>query len=367
MSIRPLNKEGTKWVIDYYPQGRKGQRTMKTFIGNEADARAYEMDLRRTHARAMPISPKVIDAVADWLDWYKVNKAASTYEDVKKTLKHLRPYFGHLKFSHITPALIEQYKAKRLSSKILVGGKKKKEGETTVKKRTVNKELSYLSSLLKFAAKHNYCHPLPFQIEKFDKVRPPKPVIPHPEEIQALLNNMEPEYLLPALLMYDTGLRRSEAMHVKAEDVFIKQGFFRVIGKGDKERLVPITTDRLKKAFKASCENVRKGYLSKNPKTGKPWYSIRKALARAAEKAGISHRVYHHLLRHSFGTHGLAAGISMRALQGIMGHEDITTTEIYAHLLGDFLGSEGAKFGHYIGMQKKLQPTEKKKKTETKK
>lgn len=371
MAVRPYkDRKGNiipgKFVVDYYPHGQKGKKIITVIWGNEADARVYEMEVRRLHNPSISISPKVADAVADWLDWYKINRSENTHGDVTKVLKHLLPFFGNLKFSYITPSLIEQYKAKRLSEKIMTGGKARKEGATTTKRRTINKELNYLSGLLKYASKHNYCHPLPFKIETFEKVRPPKPVIPTAKEMQALLDSIDPEYYLVALLMYDAGLRRSEALSVKAEDIFHENGFFRVIGKGNKERFIPITTARLKTALVKACKKTGTGYLSVNPETGKPWHSIRKALTRAAKKAGISQKVYHHLLRHSFGTHGLAAGINMRALQGIMGHEDIKTTEIYTHLLGDFLGSEGAKFDNYISKQKITEPIKKVKKSKPK-
>jgi len=102
-------------------------------------------------------------------------------------------------------------------------------------------------------------------------------------------------------------------------------------------------TDRLRGEISAALEKVKGGPLSVNPETGKPYYSIRKALARAAKATGIE-RIYHHLLRHSFATIATVAGMAPNAIQNVMGHADISTTMIYQHIAADFLKSEGRKF-----------------------
>lgn len=75
MSIRPLNPEKNKWVIDYYPAGQKGERHQIRFNGSEAEARVYESELRRQHASEIknPITPKVI--VPEYLKWLKIHGA----------------------------------------------------------------------------------------------------------------------------------------------------------------------------------------------------------------------------------------------------------------------------------------------------
>jgi len=348
MAVRPKDKAGKKWQIDYYPQGRKGKRVMQYFHGNQADAIAYETSLRRGSSIDIPVSPKIIDAIPDWKKDYQNNHRPTTYIDVVCCLKHLTPFFGHTKFSMLTPTLIEQYKSARL--------------ETGVSKRTINKELSYFSGLCKWAAENNYAHPLSFRIKKFPRIKAPQPVIPHPSMIKKLIDNIEPIYLPIFLLLYDGGLRLTEATHLKAQNVFIDTGMILVRGKGGKERLVPIMTGRLRDELARALQKRQDGYLYINPKTGRPWRSIRKALLRAATRAGVKQKINHHLLRHSFGTHGLASGMNLRALQGIMGHSSSKTTEIYTHLLGDYLKTEGQKFDHYIGKLNDPQPLDSKKK-----
>ena len=351
MAIRPKDKKGKKWQIDYYPQGRKGKRKRLVFIGNEAEARAYEADLRRVASTEIPINPKILDSIPEWKEDYKNNHQPSTYIDVVNCLKHLIPFFGHLKFSSLAPSIIEHYKTKRLKAGL--------------SRRTINKELSYFSGLCGWATANNYTEPLTFKIKKFPRIISPKPAIPPPAAIKALIDNIEPIYLPIILLLYDGGLRLSEATHLKAENVYLDRDMILISGKGGKERLVPLMTRRLKDELARGLKKKKRGYLYLNPKTGKPWHGIRKALKRAAIKAGIEQRVYHHLLRHSFGTHGLASGMNLRALQGIMGHSSSQTTEIYTHLVGNYLKDEGKKFGDYIGHLDAPEPVDNKKDSKT--
>ncbi len=269
----------------------------------------------------------------NWLQWYKLNRQASTYLDVQSCLVALTEHFGSLDLTKLRPEDIESYKAKRVA---------------LVKKRTVNKELTYFSGFLAWAVDFGHLKPLGFRIRKFDKVRAPIPVLPTPAEIEAIIAALDPEYRPILLLLYDTGLRVSEALALRAEDVHIEQGCFRVLGKGNKERMVPLTTDRLVQALQGCLTLCPTGYLFVNPITKKPYCSLRKALTRAAAKAGVSVRVTHHVFRHGFGTYGLAAGIGMRAIQGILGHASIKTTERYAHILDSYLQTEGRKFNAYL-------------------
>jgi len=334
MSIRPLNPERNKWQIDVYPRGQKGSRARLQFSGNEAEARDYEMQLRQGVEPSAEKDCKLADVYTDWMDEYENNVSPNTLRDATNCFKHLTPFFSLKRFSYLKPKLIEQYKALRLS-----------EG---VSKRTINKELTYLSSFCKWALEEGYA-PSDVKIKKFPKVTSPIPVIPSPEDISNIYEAIEPEYKLLFLLYYDAGLRRDEGRMLRAKDVHLGQGLIIIKRKGGREKIIPITTERLFLRLQESMTDKLPGdYLSVNPKTGKPWYSIRKALIRAAKTAGVTGRVYHHLLRHSFGTHALDAGIDMRAIQGILGHSKITTTEIYAQIRGSYLKKEGKKFDDFI-------------------
>lgn len=350
--IRPYKNEPNRWLVEWYIPGGKGKRDSKVIEGTEAVAKAYEASMRRAIPLAKnPRNPKIISIIDEFYDSYKINRLESTQADCKRAFKHLLKHFGEFQFANLSPVLLEQYMTKRIV-----------EG---VKERTVNRELTYFSSFMAWAVERKYTHPLLFKIKKFKKVQPPKPIIPHPSEVNKLLSKVEPQYKLLSILLYDMGLRRHEALKVQFEDVDLKGRKLLVMGKGAKEAFIPITTERAFLALQKACRAVKQGYLSVNPRTGKPYEAtaIRKALNRAATAAKIKLRIYPHLLRHSFGTHATLAGMNPWAIKDIMRHADIKTTQGYTHLGNQFLADESKKFARYTDEPKKREVTKKKKKS----
>lgn len=146
--------------------------------------------------------------------------------------------------------------------------------------------------------------------------------------------------------MYSCGLRVSETVNLKISQLYLDVGYIRVIGKGDKERLIPIGSSAIH--FITIYKNEIRVHLQ--PKPGNEdilflnsrgtklsrvmIFLIIKDLAR---KAGIKKIVSPHTLRHSFATHLVEGGADLRAVQEMLGHESITTTEIYTHLDREFL------------------------------
>ncbi len=137
--------------------------------------------------------------------------------------------------------------------------------------------------------------------------------------------------------LYSCGLRVSELTALRLCDLFFGEGYIRVMGKGDKERLVPISDPaRLKIEHyleHRSPTAVNEETLFLNNR-GKPLTRVMifTIIKNATCLAGITKRVSPHTLRHSFATHMLKGGASIRQVQEMLGHEDITTTEIYTHL-----------------------------------
>lgn len=146
--------------------------------------------------------------------------------------------------------------------------------------------------------------------------------------------------------LYSCGLRVTELSHLLLSNIYADTGFIRVIGKGDKERLVPIGRSALK-YITLYLENYRnhlspsKGFedyvfLSKRLKNVSRtmlFYIIKDT----AKKANLKKNIYPHTFRHSFATHLIEGGADLRAVQEMLGHESITTTEIYTHLDKEFL------------------------------
>ncbi len=326
------------FIIDWRPHGRSGKRERLEYIGTEPGARDYAMELQR-QARP-PISarpsPTVGDLLPEWLVEYRVDMAASTVHDFHWAWKRLEPHFAKRPINRLTPAMIEAYKAARL--------------QDGVKKRTINRELSYLSTIIKWAEDRQHVDPLPFRVKRFRKrdTVSPRPIVHTMDELQQILEHLNPARRGLVLLMYDGGLRRTEALTIKGSQVDLAARQIRVLGKGNKERILPIITERLYIELRDAKKAAGKGFLYTNKATGKPYVNIRIALRNAAERAGVDKRIYHHLLRHDHGTHTAMAGVDPRAVQKMMGHSNLSTTELYTHLAGEFLKSEGQKFSDFL-------------------
>ena len=146
--------------------------------------------------------------------------------------------------------------------------------------------------------------------------------------------------------LYSCGLRVSEIITLKISDLFFEEGFIRVLGKGNKERFVPIhsraqqlidlyiKTDRNKIEPQKGFEDTI--FLNRRGK-GLTRQMIFIILKNLAEKIGLHKKISPHTFRHSFATHLLKNGADLRAIQQMLGHESITTTEVYVHLDRGFL------------------------------
>jgi integrase/recombinase XerD len=141
-------------------------------------------------------------------------------------------------------------------------------------------------------------------------------------------------------VLYATGMRASECLGLRLEDVNLSAGYVICTGKGRKQRLVPLGAEAvawirayLERARPAHVRRHDGGRLFVNPR-GRAlsrqslWTIVRAAAARA----GVTHRVSPHVLRHSFASHLLEGGADLRAVQAMLGHADIATTQIYTHL-----------------------------------
>lgn len=146
--------------------------------------------------------------------------------------------------------------------------------------------------------------------------------------------------------LYSCGLRVSELVNLRFEDCFFDEGFLRVIGKGNKERLVPVSPSVIEEVS-VYAENDRENVPIKKGNEAIVFLNRRGAqltrvmiftiVKRLADLAGIKKTISPHTFRHSFATHLIEGGANLRAVQDMLGHESITTTEIYTHLDQRFL------------------------------
>lgn len=147
-------------------------------------------------------------------------------------------------------------------------------------------------------------------------------------------------------VLYGCGLRVSELVTLKISNIYVKDEFIRVIGKGNKERLIPISESTLKNIFLyVKGERVHQSINAKYTDTvfinrrgnGLSRQMIFLIIKELADKAGIKKNIGPHTIRHSFATHLLEGGADLRAVQQMLGHSSINTTEIYTHVSDQYL------------------------------
>lgn len=149
-------------------------------------------------------------------------------------------------------------------------------------------------------------------------------------------------------MLYSCGLRVSELVNMRFPDLYFDEGFVRVIGKGNKQRLVPISDtaikeinyylqDRGKMIVKKGFEDVL--FLNRRG-TSLTRVMVFHIIKEQTKMAGVQKKVSPHTFRHSFATHLLEGGANLRAIQEMLGHEKITTTELYTHIDRTFLRRE---------------------------
>lgn len=220
--------------------------------------------------------------------------------------------------------------------------------------RSVARILSGVRSFFNFLILDGYIQHDPAELLETPKIGLKLPVVLSLDEIELLLSVIDlstkegQRNRAIIEVLYSCGLRISELTNLKFSDMFLDEGFIRVEGKGSKQRLVPISPTAIKEINNYLLDrnhlDIKRGFedvvfLSKR---GTPISRIMvfHFIKQYAEFAGIKKNISPHTFRHSFATHLLEGGANIRAIQQMLGHEKITTTEIYTHMDREFLRQE---------------------------
>ena len=221
------------------------------------------------------------------------------------------------------------------------------------------RRISAIKSFFNFLIFENYRDNSPADLIESPKLGRKLPETLNPNEIERIIDgislNQSNGHRNRAIIetLYGSGLRVSELVDLTISNIFFKENIIRVNGKGDKQRLVPlgsyskkfiqIYTNEIRQLKKIKPKDKDILFLNRNGR------KISRAMVftivrNAANKVGIKKKISPHTFRHSFATHLLENGADLRSIQILLGHESITTTEIYTHLDNEHLKKVMEKF-----------------------
>ena len=333
----------------YYPDPENPRDKLRNTIvrqfESERQAQLYDNKLKRAwQPQDTSISTKPLGKmVPDFLNYYEheLERRPRSIEAWLQGWNNLEAWFGRLLPNHISPELIEEYKRHRLAQKAGIRN-------NTVSKRTIQKELHNLSALLAYAVEKNYCDPLPFKIRGYKKKNTQAaPVIPPtPEQVREMFKLVKRTEVLPLYQsIYYTGCRSQEIRQLQRKHVYLEWDLITVHGKGGKWRIIPIVAP-FKPIIEKLCKDKKPDdHVLISKRSGKPYSANVGRLDASAKAAGIQTHITPHVLRKCFSTHCLHWGVDMRAVQLLLGHEDIKTTETYTFLPPSLLAEKLKPFG----------------------
>ncbi len=214
-----------------------------------------------------------------------------------------------------------------------------------ISKRTQSRYVSSFKCFFDFMEIEGYITRNPAEAIRQPKIGRHIPTVLSVEEVEKILAGIDLSkdegHRNKAIieLLYSCGLRVSELVSLRISDLFFDEGFIRVLGKGDKQRLVPIGNMAID-AINLYLHQTRRGFTAKtedilflNRRGGRlSRQMIFIMIQNACTAAGVSKEVSPHTFRHSFATHLVENGADLRAVQEMLGHENILTTEIYTHI-----------------------------------
>ena len=277
--------------------------------------------------------------IQDFITHLKLERSLSenTLSAYSSDIYKLKAFAGEVPLSQINYSLVSDF----LKSLQTVG----------LSPRSLARIISGLKTFYKFLVSEQISSSNPLQTIDTPKLPKKLPDVLSHEEISSMLECIDFSKFSGerdktiVMLLYGSGLRVSELVELKINNLYLDEGFIKVLGKGNKERLVPVgakTIRQLGYYFESYRKHISKNNTNNNVilnQKGNPLSRIFifKIIKDLALKAGIQKNISPHTLRHSFATVLIEAGADLRAVQQMLGHESITTTEIYTHLDNTYL------------------------------
>ena len=276
--------------------------------------------------------------------WTEISRGYRTYMRLEKHLSDntIESYMRDLaQFAHyvlrmydVPPKKVEPEMIRNYLGRLFEQGREKS---------SQARALSGIKSFFNYLLLEEVIESSPAELIEAPKASRPLPDTLSTEEIDRLIGSIDASTTKGLRdramleLLYSCGLRVSELCDLRLGDLFFGEGYIRVIGKGDKQRLVPVSgmaRDRIQLYLEVRDKSRRKDDFVFLNNRGKQLTRVMifTIIKQAAQRAGIDKKISPHTFRHSFATHLLEGGANIRQVQELLGHENILTTEIYTHL-----------------------------------
>lgn len=352
------------WWIDVKFQHADGriERVRKASpVNTRRGAEQYERDLRQSllsgkYGKEEKPVPTLAEFAKDFLAYCETNNKPSTLESRKLSLrKHIVPALGHLRMDRIGPVEMERYKVAKLkppepkfnTRENLEAARKKKKKSSTVRPlspKSINHHIGIIVRMINLAVEWEVMPPIHRRYRKL-KLPELEFVFLDPEEVPRFLRATPKEWLPMMTVALKTGLRLGELLALRWEDVdlvaaqlMVRRSLWRDIEgppKSGKKRAVPLSRDTVTtlKEHRALHGPLKSPYVFSGPDGRRLAHNaMREIVPRICRQAGLAKRLTMHDLRHSFASHLVMAGRSLKEVQELLGHATIDMTMRYAHL-----------------------------------
>jgi site-specific recombinase XerD len=308
------------WMIKQY-DGKRIERSLDTSTKRVAEERYSKIvsEIIDGNYFQKPKEYTISYLMAKYAEDRATSKANNTLARDGSLRKHIENYFGSYLLAEVTPEMISDYRRKRYAEKKTVA--------------TVNRELAFLRNAYNVAIRHyKWCFVNPVSSVKFDRERNVRDRWLTAEEEKNLFSHLHGRLIEIVRLVLNTGLRQDEVLSLTRSNVDLFRRTITVKGKGDKIRTIPLNAvalDILRTRMKTRHIHSELVFPSA---TGTKIMRQRlvRAFTKAAKDAGLQN-LHFHDLRHTFATRLAQAGIDLYRIAKLLGHNDVSTTQRYAH------------------------------------
>ena len=337
---RTKKKGGTTWYVDYMYQGVRYRKKIGPSKQLAALAlKDIEVKIAKKELGLAPSDISLEDFFKKFTGYSEINHAPASFVRYQNILNNFLHFLGErqgYKLTHLSPRLFEDYKIYRRKVPLNKG--------ILAKTNTVNMELKTLRTIFNYAIKWGYLKENPTKgVSKLKVTDAKKPRFLSKDEIKCLLDNCGRELYPIFYTFLNTGMRLGELVNLTWDDIDFKSHKIYIQTKEfwhpkTGERTIPMSDgvfDLLSELRKKREPNFKFVFAGK--KDGPLTIKLRERLITVAKKCGFEDVTKIHTLRHTFASHLVMNGVDLPTVQRLLGHSDIQTTMIYAHLAPDHL------------------------------